>query len=190
MNDSSTLAPDSYPYAALKSADLLIAEGKPEIALHVIEAALHKLAAENDAKATSPQLQSSYGTATESLITKFREASIIYKYRRKPLLESALRVGIGSAIVSFFAILTTGVILKLAEPLVTAPVNTVAKSVSDTIKAQIPQIGEAIRLEVPRIGVRLTDSFEEHLKRGVDARLEKLVDEKLAKQGGSRRKAD
>lgn len=188
MNDSPTLAPDSYPAAALKSADLLIAEGKPEIALHVIEAALHKLAAENDAKISSPQLQSFYDKATESLATKFREASIIYQYRRKPIIELALKVGIGSAIVSFFAILTTGVIFKLAEPLVTAPVNTVAKSISDTVKAEIPYIGETIRLEVPRIGVRLTNSFDEHLNRGIDAKLEKLVDERLPRMIESRRK--
>lgn len=188
MNDSSPQTTDSYPAAALKSADLLIAQGKPEIALHVIEAALQKLAAENDARTVSPQLQNAHCQDTERLATKFREASIIYQYRRRPIIELALKFGIGSAIVSFFVVLTAGVIFKLAEPLVTAPVNALASSVSETVKAQIPQIGETIRLEVPRIGVRLTNSVEDHLNRGIDAKLEKLVDERLPRIVGSRGK--
>lgn len=175
MNDSTTLAPDSYPAAAIKSADLLIAEGKPELALHVIEAALHKLAAENEVTPASSAQQVTHTEATEALATKFREASIIYRYRQRPIAEFALKVGIVSAIISFSMMLTAGVIIKLAEPSLTAPVNAVA----DTVKAQVAQISETIRNEISRASLRLSDSFGTQLNSGIDAKLEKLVEERL-----------
>ena len=161
--------------AVTSTANFLMTGGQAEIALKLLESALQRIAAEQAVSEYSETARNSFSATESILIRKYNEAAILAKYKQRTVREFIVKSIAISSIVAAFTVLSVGIILKMVENTFKMPMASVVGVLND----QIALTAQSVRNELPRGSDKLAKIIDEHMERGLERKIESVVNKKL-----------